>query len=115
MSLENVKKVVSFGLSVGEAVLSAKSMPTVLAKVVAMLHLLEDVPVLFGLDYAALTAEVEQLTPEQLDELKDFIDNDFNVPDADKEHAIEAAIGVVVDLAKVAEKAAAMWKSKPAA
>jgi len=110
MSMENLKKVVEFGLDVGEAIIAAAAQPTPLQKGISMLHLLEDVPTLFGVDYSALQAEAKALTPELLDELNSFIDSKFSIPDADKEAKVEAAIGIVIDLAKVAEKAVAMWK-----
>lgn len=112
MSIENLKKIVGFGLAVGEAVLEASDKPTPLAKAAAMLHLLEDVPALFGVDYAALQSEVSQLSPEQLGELNQYIDDNFSIPDAAREQAIETAVSVVIDLAKVAERAAEMWKEK---
>lgn len=114
MDIENLKKVVGFGLSVGEAVFEASSQPTALAKAASMLHLVEDVPVLFGVDYSALGGEIKSLTPDQLTELNTFIDAQFSIPDADKESKIEAAIALVIDLARVAEKAVAMWKPAPA-
>lgn len=113
MGIENVKKIVGFGLSLGEAVVAAMGQPTPLAKAAAMLHLLEDVPALFGVDYAALKSEVSQLSPAELDELNRYIDDTFDIADDQKEHAIEGAIAIVIDLAKVVEKAADMWKAKP--
>jgi len=115
MSMENLKKVVGFGLSVGEAIVAASGQPTVIAKAAIMLHLVEDVPALLGVDYAALKSEISQLTPAELDELNQYIDDNFSLPgDVAKEQAIETAVSVVIDLAKVAEKAAEMWKAKEA-
>jgi len=108
--IENLKKVIGFGLDVGEALIAASAQPTPIQKAVSMLHLIEDVPVLFGVDYSLLQSEVKALVPAQLDELNAYIDANFAIPDTDKEAKIEAAIGVVIDLAKLAEKAVAMWK-----
>lgn len=113
MSLDNLKKVVSFGLSLGEAIVAASEQTSALARAAVMLHLVEDVPVLFGVDYSKIGDEVKALSPADLDELNAYIDDNFELPDAkDKEAKIEAAISVVLDLAKVAEKAVAVWKAK---
>lgn len=114
MSVENLKKVVGFGLSVGEAIIAAGEQSSPLAKAAAMLHLLEDVPMLFGVDYSALQAEVLSMESEQLSELNAFIDENFDIPDDAREKSIEGAIEVVIDMAKVAQKAADMWRAKPA-
>lgn len=103
----------SFGLSLGEAIVAASEQTSALARAAVMLHLVEDVPVLFGVDYSKIGDEVKALSPADLDELNAYIDDNFELPDAkDKEAKIEAAISVVLDLAKVAEKAVAVWKAK---
>lgn len=111
MSIENLQKVVSFGLQLGECIVSAMGASSSIGKATAMLPLLEDVPQLMGVDYAALKAELGQLQPADLDALNAYIDANFSIPDAQKQAKIEAVLSVVIDLAKVAEKAAEMWKS----
>lgn len=110
MGIENVQKVVGFGISLAEAIVAASGQATAVGRAVAMLHLLEDAPVLMGIDYAALRAEVSNLSPEDLDKLNTYLDANFDLPDADKEAKIEAAIGLVIDLAKVVVKALGEFK-----
>lgn len=112
MSMENLKKVVGFGLTVGEVIIAAAKASGPLGKAAIMLKLLEDVPSMLGVDYGSLMAEVKALTPEQLDELNVYIDDNFDIADNGKEAMIEAAISVVIDLAKIAEKAVSVWAPK---
>lgn len=113
MNMENLKKVVGFGLSAGEAIVSSLGQSTALGKGMVFLKLVEDLPGLVGVDYAALKEEVKGLTPEQLSDLNMFIDNNFSIDDKEKEQKIEAALSIVIDLAKLVEKAIAVWGPKP--
>lgn len=111
MSMENLKKVVSFGLEAGAAVLDASTKTGNLAKAAAMLHLAEDIPELMGVDYSQIMPEFKALDAAGLDDLNAHIETQFSIPDAEKEKKIEAAISVVIDIAKVVEKALAIWDS----
>lgn len=109
MPIENLEKLVGFGLSMGDAILSAREQPTALMKAAALLPLLEKAPVLFGIDYEQIDDEVKGLTPDQLDSLGIFIETNFPAVGADNKERVKDAISIVVDLAKVIEKAVAIW------
>lgn len=111
MAIENLQKVVGFGLSFAECAMKAMAATSSIGKASAMLPLLEDVPALLGVDFAALKSELSQSTPADLDTLNKYIDANFSIPDAEKEAKIEAAIGLVIDLAKLVEKAVAVVKA----
>lgn len=114
MGIENLEKVVGFAIDLGGALMAAAKESTPLGRAAAMLHLIEDAPMLMSVDYSALEAEVKALTPEELDQLNAYIDANVSLPDADKQAKVLAVVSVVIELAKVAEKAIAMWSKKPA-
>ncbi len=111
MSLENIQKVVGFGLAVGESILEAMNQTSALAKGAVFLKLVEQVPDLIGIDYSALAMEAKSLTPDQLDQLNKYIDDNFKCDDQKKEALIEDGLSVVVDLVKLCEKAVNVWDS----
>ena len=102
--MENLKKLIGFGISVGEAVADAAHQPSTIAKITALLHLFEDAPALFDVDYSQLADEVKALTPEQLKELNTFVDEEFDIPDEEAEKFVELAVSIVIDIAGIVKK-----------
>jgi hypothetical protein len=112
MGIENLEKVIGFGLAVGAALIDASGKTSSIGRAASLLHLVEDLPALFTINLSALKDEVKDLNPAELDELKAYINANFSVPDSEMELQIEGAISVVIDLAKVGENAVALWKAK---
>lgn len=110
MGVQNLEKVVSFGLSIGDALISANEQTTIVAKIASLIPILEDVSSLFTIDYVQLESELKGLSPEALDALALYIDKNFPAVKADSKVKVEAAIQIVIDLAKVAEQAVGLWK-----
>lgn len=107
MSVQNLEKIVGFGLSVGKTLLNASKQATTLAKITSLIPLFEEFSSLLSVDYSQLEAEVKALSPDQLDALNAYVVANF--PDVAGKDKVESAIGIVIDLAKIAEKAAALW------
>lgn len=110
--MEMIKKAVNFGLTVGETIYGVSQQSGAFAKAKAALHILEEVPDLFGIDFNQAYAEFKAASPEQLEELKASVAPQFSIPDAEKEAKIEAAILLVIDIAAVVQKAVDLWKPK---
>lgn len=110
MSIQNLQQVVGFGLQLSECIVGAMGATSSVGKISAMLPLMEDVPSLLGVDWAAVKAELSQLQPADLDALNAYIDANFSIPDAQKQGKVDAAVALVINLAKLGEQAVAMVK-----
>lgn len=110
MSIENLKKVVGFGLSLGEVAVEMAAQPSFVTKVTCLVSLVHSAPILLGVDYSQIPSEIKGLNPAELDELNSYIDANFSIPGSDKEAKIEAAVSLVIDLVKVVEKAVTLCK-----
>lgn len=107
--MDNLKKVVKFGLDLGEAIANAATQASALGKVSAMLHLVEDAPELMSVNWGNLNTEFQGLTPEEMDLLKEFVNENFDIADDQLEAKIKASVEVVVDLGKVFQGAFKIW------
>ena len=89
MGIQQLKEVVKVGLDIGKALSDGIG--------------IEDVTALLGLPAAIegitdVPAEIADLDDEEKEELKQFVQDNFDLPDDDLEAFIESAISVVVDM-----------------
>ena len=89
MGIEELKDVVKFGLGVGEALSDGVG--------------IEDVSALFALPDAIsgisdVPAEIADMDEAERTELKQFVKDNFDIPDDKMEEFIEAAVAVTVDI-----------------
>jgi len=109
LGIENLKQVVKFGVTLGEDV------ATVLAdKKISIVEALSLLPDLIGIsgileNKDEIKAEFADLTPEEMQELNDYIAVEFDITDDSLEAKIEKAIAAalaVLDLVNAFKKQA---------
>jgi hypothetical protein len=109
IGIDNLKKIVGFGLALGETVIKASSEGSPLKKAAAMLDIMDDLPALFGIDYQKALDEAKDLSADELKEIGDYIADDFDIPDDQLEAKVEESIKVALEFVAVLQRAAGLW------
>ena len=95
--IKETKEVVGFIISLGEGIALAIEDGLGLDDIVHFMEALMRAPTAFaGMDL--VPAELKDLSPEEAQELKDYIAEDFDIPNDKLEDTIERALQLAVDL-----------------
>lgn len=96
LGIENLKKVVKFGATLGEDVATVLEDGKI--TVVEALSLLPDLVGISGIleSKEAIKAEFEDLTSEEMQELNDFVAAEFDITDDSLELKVEKAIAAAL-------------------
>jgi hypothetical protein len=109
VGIDNLKIAVKFGLALGSTVVKASSEATALKKAAAMLEILDDVPALFTIDYQKAIDEAKNLSADELSEIGEFVQDEFDIDNDELEAKIEESIKVALEFAAVLQRAAGLW------